>query len=74
VDNNNNDNINNQPWERKGTLLYTLACTVKFKLSLTLNLTTKRKGKGREGCPPLPELGWLATYVSYISCVSTYLH
>jgi hypothetical protein len=74
MDNNNNDNINNQPWGRKGTLPYTLACIVKFRLSLTLNLITKRKGKGRERCPPLPELGWLATYVSYILCVSTCLH
>jgi hypothetical protein len=55
--NNNNNNINNQPWGRKGTLLYTLTYIVKFRLSLTLNLMTKRKGKKRERCPPLPELG-----------------
>jgi len=41
------DNINNndQPWGRKGTLPYTLACMVKSRPSLMSNLTTKREGK-----------------------------
>jgi len=42
------DNISsnsNQPWGRKGTLPYMLACTVKSRLSPTSILMTKREEK-----------------------------
>jgi hypothetical protein len=51
VDNNNNDNINNQPWGRKETLPYILTCIVKFRLNLTSNLITKREGKREREVP-----------------------
>jgi hypothetical protein len=57
------------PWGRKGTLPYTLACTVKSRPRTTSSLTTKR-GKERERCLFLPELGCLATYVGYVPYVS----
>src|ERR1700740_2908636 len=59
-------NNNNQPWGRKGTLPYTLACTVKSRPRPTSNLTTKREEKGEKDACWLPKLGWLATYVGYV--------
>jgi hypothetical protein len=51
-----NNNIN-QPWERKGTLPYTLACTVKSRPSPTSTLMTKREEKGeKDACVCSPEL------------------
>jgi hypothetical protein len=61
--------ITTSPWGRKRTLPYTLACTVKSRPRTASNLTTKR-GKGRERCLFLPELGCLATYVDYVPYVS----
>jgi hypothetical protein len=45
------DNVNNnddQPWWRKGTLPYTLACTLKSRPSPTPILTTERKRKRKK--------------------------
>jgi len=56
-----NINSNNQPWGRKGTSPYMLACTVKSRPSPTAILTTKR-GKGRERCL-LIALAGLSSYL-----------
>ena len=62
-------NINNQPWGKKGTLPYTLACTVKSRPGPMSNLTTRKEEKGeKDACWP-PKLGWLATYVDYVPFV-----
>src|SRR2546423_15423044 len=66
-----NINNTNQPWGRKGTLPYTLACTVKSRPSPTSNLTSKREEREEKDACWLPKLGWLATYVGYLPCVST---
>ena len=70
------DNINNtdQPWGRRGTLPYTLACTVKPRSGPTSKLTTKREEEEEKDACWLPELGWLATHVGYAPCVSTCLY
>jgi hypothetical protein len=39
--------------------------------SPTPNLTTKREGKVEKDACWLPKLGWLATYVGCVPCVST---
>jgi hypothetical protein len=71
VEDNNNDD---RPWGRKGTLPYTLACMVKSGSSPTSTVTTKREEKGEKDACWLPELGCLATYVGYVPCVSTCLY
>jgi hypothetical protein len=50
------DNINNndQPWGRKGTLPYTLVCTVKSRPSVTSILSTKREEKEEKDTCRLP--------------------
>ena len=45
-DNNNNNNNIHQSWGRKGTLPYTLVCTVKSRPSPTSILMAKREEKG----------------------------
>jgi hypothetical protein len=51
-----NNNNNHHPWGRKGTLPYTLACTIKSRPSRTSPLMTNREeGEGKDvSC--LPEL------------------
>ena len=68
------DDNNNQPRGRKGTLPYALACTVKSRLGPLSKLTTKREEEEEKDACWLPELGWLATYVGYVPCVSTCLY
>jgi hypothetical protein len=50
---------NNQPWGRKGTLPYMLACTVKSRPSRMSLLMTKREEGEEKGCLSLPELACL---------------
>ena len=68
----NNNNNNNEPWGRKGTLPYTLACTVKSGSGLASILATKREEEEKKYML-LPELGCLATYVGYGPPVSVCL-
>jgi hypothetical protein len=69
----NNYNSNN-PRERKGTLPYTLACTVKSRPSRASPLMTEREeGEGEEGCS-LSDVGCLSTYVGYVPYVSICLY
>jgi hypothetical protein len=42
-DDNINNNNDSQPWGRKGSLPYTLACTANSRPDPTPNLTTKRE-------------------------------
>jgi hypothetical protein len=60
----------------KGTLQCTLACTVKSRPGPRRHHTAKREEeeeeKGKE-LVVLPELGCLATYIGYVSRVSTCL-
>ena len=67
-----NINNTNQPWGRKGTLPYTLACTVKSRPSPTSNLTSKREEKGRERCLFAAQAG-LASYLCRLSTLRVYL-
>ena len=64
-------NNNNQPWGRKGTLPYTLACTVKSRPSpnVTPNDQERRMERGR--CFLLARAG-LSSYLSWLCtmCVS----
>jgi hypothetical protein len=66
----------------KGTLPYTLACTVKSRPGLRRRPTAKREKKKEEEeeeeeeekkLVVLPELTCLATYIGYVSRVSTCL-
>jgi hypothetical protein len=52
-----NNNNNNKPWEGKGTLPYTLACTVKSRPSSRRHQTAKREEEEKGGLSVLPELG-----------------
>ena len=62
----------NRPWGRRGTLPYMLACTVKPRLGLGPTLDVNREKKEKK-LVPLSKLGCLATYIGYVSRVSTYL-
>jgi hypothetical protein len=62
---------NNRPWGGKGTSPYVLACTVKSRPSLgPMSNVNKEKEKK---LVVLPKLGCLATYIGYISRISTCL-
>jgi hypothetical protein len=68
-----NNNNNNQSWGRKGSLPYTLACTVKSRPSPQSILAIKREERKEEDACCLPSLGCLATYVGCVLCVSVCL-
>jgi hypothetical protein len=58
---------------RKGTLPYTLACTVKAQGEPDVTSKDQERRGEKEGCP-LPEVGSLAAHVGYVPCVSICLY
>jgi hypothetical protein len=63
----------NRPWGQKGTLPYTLACTVKSGSGLASTPNVNRGEEEGKKLVVLPQLGCLATYIGYSSHVSTSL-
>jgi hypothetical protein len=61
--NNNNNNNNNKPWEGKGTLPYTLACTVKSRPGSRRHQMAKREEEEED-----EEKGGLPVLAIYIPC------
>jgi hypothetical protein len=63
----------NRPWGGKGALPYTLACTAKSRPGLGPTPNVNRGKRKEKKLVVLPKLDCPATYIGYLSRVSTSL-
>ena len=70
-----NINNNNQPLGEEGDFAVHASVYGKVQAEPNVKPNDQERGKRKRKMPcSLPKLGWLATYVGYVPCVSTCLY